>query len=122
MIRKEDRNKKRKKRHLRVRKRLFGTAERPRLNVFRSSNNIYAQLIDDTVGHTIASASTLDKEFQAKGVNGGTVEAARIVGEMIAKRAIDKGHKVVVFDRGGYLYHGRVKALAEGAREGGLDF
>jgi large subunit ribosomal protein L18 len=122
VIRKEDRNKKRKKRHLRVRKRLFGTAERPRLNVFRSSNNIYAQLIDDTVGHTIASASTLDKEFQAKGVNGGTVEAARIVGEMIAKRAIDKGHKVVVFDRGGYLYHGRVKALAEGAREGGLDF
>lgn len=122
MIRKEDRNKKRKKRHLRVRKRLFGTAERPRLNVFRSSNNIYAQLIDDTVGHTIASASTLDKEFQSKGVNGGTVEAARIVGEMIAKRAIDKGHKVVVFDRGGYLYHGRVKALAEGAREGGLDF
>jgi large subunit ribosomal protein L18 len=122
VIRKEDRNKKRKKRHLRVRKRLFGTAERPRLNVFRSSKNIYAQLIDDTVGHTIAAASTLDPEFQAKGVNAGTVEAARIVGELVAQRALEKGHKSVVFDRGGYLYHGRVKALAEGAREGGLDF
>lgn len=122
MIRKEDRNVKRKKRHLRVRKRLFGTAERPRLNVFRSSKNIYAQLIDDTVGHTVAAASTLDPEFKAKGISAGTVEAARVVGELVAKRALDKGYKVVVFDRGGYLYHGRVKALAEGAREGGLDF
>lgn len=122
MIQKEDRNKKRKKRHLRVRKKLFGTAERPRLNVFRSSKNIYAQLIDDTNGTTLASASTLDAEFKAKGVSGATVDAARMVGEMIAKRALEKGFKAVVFDRGGYLYHGRVKALAEGAREGGLDF
>jgi large subunit ribosomal protein L18 len=122
VIQKEDRNKKRKKRHLRVRKKLFGTAERPRLNVFRSSKNIYAQLIDDTTGTTLASASTLDAEFKANGVSGATVDAARMVGEMIAKRALEKGYKAVVFDRGGYLYHGRVKALAEGAREGGLDF
>jgi large subunit ribosomal protein L18 len=122
VIQKVDRNKKRKTRHLRVRKKVFGTAERPRLNVFRSAKNIYAQLIDDSIGHTVVSASTLDAEFKAKGVSGGTVEAARLVGELIAKRAIEKGYKHVVFDRGGYLYHGRVKALADGAREGGLDF
>jgi large subunit ribosomal protein L18 len=122
VIQKEDRNEKRKKRHLRVRKKVFGTAERPRLNVFRSSKNIYAQLIDDTIGHTVAAASTLDAEFKEKGISGGTVDAARIVGELIAKRAVEKGYKKVVFDRGGYLYHGRIKALAEGAREGGLDF
>lgn len=122
MIRKEDRNKKRKKRHLRVRNKIMGTAERPRLNVFRSSKNIYAQLIDDMAGHTLASASSMDEEVKAKGVNGGTVDAARAVGELIAKRAVDKGYQSVVFDRGGYIYHGRVKALAEGAREGGLDF
>nr|WP_220184953.1 MULTISPECIES: 50S ribosomal protein L18 [unclassified Thermoactinomyces] len=107
---------------MRVRKKVFGTAERPRLNVFRSSKNIYAQLIDDTIGHTVASASTLDAELKEKFSNGGTVDAARAVGELIAKRAVEKGFKSVVFDRGGYLYHGRVKALAEGAREGGLDF
>ncbi|MGA8943442.1 MAG: 50S ribosomal protein L18 [Thermoactinomyces sp.] len=122
MIRKEDRNKKRKKRHLRVRNKIMGTAERPRLNVFRSSKNIYAQLIDDTAGHTLAAASSLDAEVKAKGVNGGTVDAARAVGELIAKRAVEKGFQSVVFDRGGYIYHGRVKALAEGAREGGLEF
>jgi large subunit ribosomal protein L18 len=122
VIQKGDRNKKRAKRHLRVRKKVFGTPERPRLNVFRSSKNIYAQLIDDTIGHTVASASTLDAELKDKITNGGTVDAARAVGELIAKRAIEKGFKNVVFDRGGYLYHGRVKALAEGAREGGLDF
>ncbi len=122
MIRKEDRNKKRKKRHLRVRNKIVGTAERPRLNVFRSSKNIYAQLIDDMAGHTLAAASSVDEEVKAKGVNGGTVDAARAVGELIAKRAADKGVQSVVFDRGGYIYHGRVKALAEGAREGGLDF
>lgn len=122
MIQKVDRNRKRKKRHLRVRKHVFGTPERPRLNVFRSSKNIYAQLIVDTVGHTLASASTLDPEFKQKGISGGTVDAAKVVGQLIAKRAIEKGYKKVVFDRGGYLYHGRVKALAEGAREGGLDF
>jgi large subunit ribosomal protein L18 len=120
VIQKEDRNKKRKKRHLRVRKKLFGTAERPRLNVFRSSKNIYAQLIDDQTGTTLASASTLEAEL--KGASGATVEAARNVGLLIAKRAQEKGLKSVVFDRGGYLYHGRVKALADGAREGGLDF
>lgn len=122
MIRKEDRNKKRKKRHLRVRNKIMGTAERPRLNVFRSSKNIYAQLIDDMAGHTLAAASSLDAEVKAKGVNGGTVDAARAVGELIAKRAVEKGFQSVVFDRGGYIYHGRVKALAEGAREGGLEF
>ncbi|KFZ39525.1 MULTISPECIES: 50S ribosomal protein L18 [Thermoactinomyces] len=122
MIRKVSRNERRKKRHLRVRNKVFGTAERPRLNVFRSSKNIYAQLIDDMAGHTLAAASTLDKEIKEKGVNGGTVDAAREVGKLIAKRAADKGFNKVVFDRGGYIYHGRVKALAEGAREGGLDF
>jgi large subunit ribosomal protein L18 len=122
VIRKESRNERRKKRHLRVRNKVFGTAERPRLNVFRSSKNIYAQLIDDMAGHTLAAASTLDKEIKEKGVNGGTVDAAREVGKLIAKRAADKGYNKVVFDRGGYIYHGRVKALAEGAREGGLDF
>jgi large subunit ribosomal protein L18 len=121
VIQKVDRNKKRKQRHLRVRKKVFGTPERPRLNVFRSSRHIYAQLIDDTKGVTLASASTLDKELRDK-VNGGTVEAAHQVGLLIAKRAVEKGYKKVVFDRGGYLYHGRVKALADGAREGGLDF
>jgi large subunit ribosomal protein L18 len=122
VITKVDRNQKRKRRHLRVRKKVFGTAERPRLNVFRSSKNIYAQLIDDLSGHTVASASTLDPEFKELGIYGGNVEAARKVGELIAKRAIEKGYKKVVFDRAGYLYHGRVKALAEGAREGGLEF
>ena len=122
MIRKESRNLRRKKRHIRVRNKVFGTAERPRLNVFRSSKNIYAQLIDDMAGHTLAAASSLDKEIKEKGVNGGTVDAAREVGKLIAERAADKGYNKVVFDRGGYIYHGRVKALAEGAREGGLDF
>jgi large subunit ribosomal protein L18 len=120
VIQKADRNQKRKKRHLRVRKKLFGTALRPRLNVFRSSKNIYAQLIDDEAGVTLVSASTVEKEYQ--GAGGGTVDAAKSVGELIAKRAIEKGYNKVVFDRGGYLYHGRVQALADGAREGGLDF
>ncbi len=122
MIQKVDRNKKRKKRHLRVRKKIVGTLECPRLNVFRSSKNIYAQLINDQNGTTVASASTLDPDFRKIGKSGGTVEAAEWVGETIAKRAIEKGFKKVVFDRGGYLYHGRVKALADGARKGGLDF
>ncbi|PTX58196.1 LSU ribosomal protein L18P [Melghirimyces profundicolus] len=122
MIQKADRNKSRKRRHFRVRKKIMGTAERPRLNVFRSSKNIYAQVIDDINGHTLASASTLDAELKESGIYGGNVEAARKVGELIAKRASEKGIKKVVFDRGGYIYHGRVKALAEGAREGGLDF
>ncbi|MBU5594660.1 50S ribosomal protein L18 [Amphibacillus sp. MSJ-3] len=120
MITKQDKNIARKKRHLRVRKNLFGTAERPRLNVFRSNKHIYAQLIDDINGVTLASASTVDKEFSTQAT--GNTDAAKIVGEMIAKRALDKGHKQVVFDRGGYLYHGRVKTLADAAREAGLEF
>ncbi len=121
MITKADKNKARLKRHLRVRKNITGTAARPRLNVFRSSKHIYAQLIDDVAGVTLVAASTLDKEI-GEIKNGGSVEAAAQVGELIAKRAKDKGHEVVVFDRGGYLYHGRIKALADAAREAGLQF
>ena len=106
-------------RHKRVRGKVSGTPERPRLNVFRSETNIYAQLIDDTKGVTLVSASSLEKGFEGPGSN---CEAAKKVGEAIAQRAKDKGIEAVVFDRGGYLYHGRVKALAEGAREGGLQF
>ncbi|MGV2623026.1 50S ribosomal protein L18 [Halobacillus sp. ACCC02827] len=120
MITKADKNVVRKKRHARVRKNVFGTAERPRLNVYRSNNHIYAQLINDEAQVTVASASTVDKGFDLD--NTSNVEAAQKVGEMVAKRAIDNGFKVVVFDRGGYLYHGRVKALAEAAREAGLEF
>lgn len=120
MIKKPTRNSNRKKRHLRVRKNVRGTEECPRLNVYRSNKNIYAQLIDDINGTTLASASTVDKEFNSDVT--GTVEAASQVGELIAKRAQDKGYKSVVFDRGGYLFHGRVKALAEAAREAGLEF
>ncbi|WP_080876122.1 50S ribosomal protein L18 [Oceanobacillus timonensis] len=119
MITKPDKNVIRKKRHNRVRRTLSGTAERPRLNVFRSNKNIYVQLIDDVNGVTLASASTVDKEL---GIDGKNVEAAKEVGAAVAKRAIDKGYKSVVFDRGGYLYHGRIKALAEAAREEGLEF
>ncbi|TQS76058.1 50S ribosomal protein L18 [Ornithinibacillus gellani] len=120
MITKPDRNIARKRRHARVRKNLFGTQERPRLNVFRSNKHIYAQLIDDTNGVTLASASTQDKDLSVEST--GTVEAAKQVGELIAKRAADKGYKSIVFDRGGYIYHGRVKALADAAREAGLEF
>lgn len=120
MITKPDKNVVRKKRHARVRGKLSGTAERPRLNVFRSNQQIYAQLIDDVNGVTLASASSLDKELALQ--NGSNVEAATKVGELVAKRAVDKGIESVVFDRGGYLYHGRVKALAEAAREAGLKF
>ncbi|MFU0832292.1 MAG: 50S ribosomal protein L18 [Oscillospiraceae bacterium] len=119
MVKKADTNKARLKRHRRVRGKISGTAECPRLNVFRSTKNIYAQVIDDVKGVTLAAASTLDKDFNG---NGGNKEAAREVGKLIAKRAIAKGIEKVVFDRGGYLYHGRVKELAEGAREGGLKF
>lgn len=122
MITKEDRNISRQRRHKRVRARISGTAERPRLNVFRSNKNIYAQVIDDVSGRTLASASTLDKDFLALAVPGSTVEAAKKVGELVAKRAVQLGHKAVVFDRGGYLYHGRVQALADAAREAGLEF
>ncbi|MGJ3204137.1 50S ribosomal protein L18 [Geobacillus thermoleovorans] len=120
MITKVDRNAVRKKRHARIRKKIFGTAERPRLSVFRSNKHIYAQIIDDTKSATIVSASTLDKEFGLDSTN--NIEAAKKVGELVAKRALEKGIKKVVFDRGGYLYHGRVKALADSAREAGLEF
>lgn len=119
MVNKPDTNKARLGRHRRVRGKVKGTAQRPRLNVFRSTSNIYAQLIDDIKGVTLVSASTLDKEFKG---NGGNKEAAKAVGKMIAERAVKKDITEVVFDRGGYIYHGRVKELAEGAREGGLKF
>jgi len=122
MITKGDKNKARLKRHLRVRKKISGTAARPRLSVFRSSKHIYAQLIDDVTGVTLASASTKDKELSGVVGNGGNVESAAKVGELIAKRAQAKGVTVVVFDRGGYLYHGRIQALAAAAREAGLQF
>ena len=119
MVTKPDSNKARLKRHVRVRAKISGTAECPRLDVFRSNSNIYAQLIDDVKGVTLASASTIEKDFDgAKG----NKEAARKVGQLIAKRALDKGIECCVFDRGGYIYHGRVLELAEGAREGGLKF
>lgn len=119
MITKQDKNQVRKKRHARVRSKISGTAQRPRLNVFRSNKNIYAQLIDDVAGVTLVSASTQEKDFEGAGNN---VEAATKIGEIIAKRATEKNITAVIFDRGGYLYHGRVKALAEAARENGLEF
>jgi len=122
MISKADKNKARMRRHLRVRKKIEGTTERPRLNIFRSSKHIYAQIIDDSQGVTLVAASTLDKSIQEENSNGGNVEAARKVGKLIAERAKEKGLNSVVFDRGGYLYHGRVQALADAAREAGLEF
>lgn len=119
MVNRPDTNRARLHRHRRVRGRIFGTGERPRLNVFRSASNIYAQIIDDSKGVTLAAASSLEKGFEG---SGGNKEAAAKVGEALAKRAAEKGIKQVVFDRGGYLYHGRVKELAEGARKGGLQF
>ncbi len=122
MIKKENRKELRRMRHLRIRKRLSGTSERPRLSVFISLKNIYAQIIDDTKGITLVSASTLDKDLRDKVKSGKNVEAAKLVGALIAERALGKGIKNVAFDRGGFLYHGRVKALAEAAREKGLKF
>ena len=122
MLNKIDKNKKRASRHSKIRNKIVGTPERPRLNVFRSSRHIYAQVIDDATGTTLTSASTKDKEIAAKIADSNKVDAAKVVGQEIAKRAQDKGVKTVVFDRGGYLYHGRVKSLAEGARESGLEF
>lgn len=122
MLTKQDKNQARQVRHARVRRKVFGTTARPRLNVFRSNGHIYAQIIVDETGNTLAAASTLDPELKAQLKNGGNVEAAKAVGAAIAKRALEKGVKQVVFDRGGYLYHGRVAALAEAAREAGLEF
>lgn len=119
MITKADKNAVRKKRHARVRAKLTGTTTRPRLNVYRSNQHIYAQLIDDANSVTLVSASTLEKGINLDSNN---VEAAQKVGELVAQRAIEKGVKSVVFDRGGYLYHGRIKALAEAARTAGLEF
>ena len=119
MFKKVDKNSSRVKRHLRVRKKVSGTPERPRLSVYRSEKNIYAQIIDDVNAVTLVSASSLEKDFAAKG---GNKEGAKLVGEMIAKKALDKGVSEVVFDRGGYIYHGRVQQLAEAARETGLKF
>ena len=119
MISRIDRKVERERRHIRVRTKISGTTERPRLCIYRSNTNLYAQLIDDSKGITIASASTLDKEVKTKHSN---CEAAKEVGALIAKRAIDKKVKTVVFDRSGYIYHGVVKEFAEAAREGGLEF
>ena len=119
MVGKTDRKAERERRHIRVRRKVSGTAERPRLCVYRSNANIYAQIIDDVAGNTLVQASTLDKEIKIKHAN---KEAAKELGTLIAKRAADKKIKTVVFDRGGYIYHGVVKELAEAAREGGLEF
>jgi large subunit ribosomal protein L18 len=119
---KESRNDRRLKRHERVRKSLHGTPEKPRMCVFRSIKNISVQLIDDVNGHTLAAASSLDKEIKSKTPNGGNKEAAKAVGEAIAKKALAKGIENVAFDRGGFLFHGRVKELADGARAAGLKF
>ena len=118
MIKRPDTKAQRLKRHKRVRAKISGTPERPRLNVFRSLNHIYAQIIDDVNGRTLVAASSVEKGFGA----GGNCEAAKKVGQLVAERAIAKGIEEVVFDRGGYVYHGRVQSLAEGAREGGLKF
>ena len=120
MIKKQNSNVARLARHARVRKKVSGTAEVPRLCVYRSLKNIYAQIIDDTTGRTLVSASSLDAELKEN--YGGNKEAAKAVGEAVAKKAVEKGIKTVVFDRGGYVYHGRVAELAEGARQGGLEF
>lgn len=119
MVKKTDRKMERRRRHIRVRRKVSGTAERPRLCVYRSNANIYAQIIDDVAGNTLVSASTLDKEIKTKKSN---IEAAKEVGALIAKRAAAKKITTVVYDRSGYIYHGVVKALAESAREGGLEF
>lgn len=122
LISKGDKKKLRLKRHLRVRKKINGTQSRPRLNIFRSGKHVYAQVIDDSIAKTIVSASTLDKELKEKISNGGNIDSAKKVGQLIAQRAKQAGIHQVVFDRGGYLYHGRIEALASAAREEGLEF
>ena len=122
MLKKADKNAKRLQRHKRVRRKVFGTPQRPRLCVFRSSNNIDAQIIDDTNRVTLVAASSLDEAVKGAVNHTGNKEAAKMVGEMVAKKAVEKGITEVVFDRGGYIYHGRIKELAEGAREAGLKF
>ena len=122
MLKKADKNAKRLQRHKRVRRKVFGTPQRPRLCVFRSSNNIYAQIIDDTNRVTLVAASSLDEAVKGAVNHTGNKEAAKMVGEMVAKKAVEKGITEVVFDRGGYIYYGRIKKLAGGGREAGLKF
>ena len=122
MVSKESRQLVRAKKHMKIRNRFSGTAERPRLAVFRSNNHMYAQIIDDTVGNTLVSASTLEKEVKAEIEKTNNVDAAAYLGTVIAKRAIEKGIKEVVFDRGGFIYQGKIAALADAAREAGLEF
>ena len=122
MVSKESRSKVRAKKHLRLRNRFSGTAERPRLAVFRSNNHMYAQIIDDTVGNTLVAASTLEKAVKAELEKTNNVDAAAYLGTVIAKRALEKGITAVVFDRGGFIYQGRIAALADAAREAGLEF
>ncbi|OUP48938.1 50S ribosomal protein L18 [Lachnoclostridium sp. An181] len=122
MVSKKSRTEVRVNKHRKLRNRFSGTAERPRLAVFRSNNHMYAQIIDDTVGNTLVSASTLQKDVKAELEKTNNVDAAAYLGTVIAKKAIEKGIKTVVFDRGGFIYHGKVKALADAAREAGLEF
>ena len=122
MVSKKSRSEVRRKKHMKLRNRFSGTAERPRLAVFRSNNHMYAQIIDDTVGKTLVSASTLDKDVKAECEKTNNVEAATVVGTVVAKKALEKGITTVVFDRGGFIYQGKIKALAEAAREAGLEF
>ncbi|MCI9072463.1 MAG: 50S ribosomal protein L18 [Lachnospiraceae bacterium] len=122
MVSKESRQKVRVKKHMRIRNRFSGTAEQPRLAVFRSNNHMYAQIIDDTVGHTLVSASTLEKAVKAELEKTDNVDAAAYLGTVIGKRAVEKGITKVVFDRGGFIYHGKIAALADAAREAGLEF
>jgi len=122
MVKKESRSKIRVKKHLKLRNRFTGTPQRPRLAVFRSNNHMYAQIIDDTVGHTLVAASTLEKDVKAELSKTNDVEAAAYLGKVIAKKALEKGINKVVFDRGGFIYQGKIKALADAAREAGLEF
>ena len=122
MVSKESRSANRIKKHMKIRNRFSGTPERPRLAVFRSNNHMYAQIIDDTVGHTLVAASTVEKDVKAELEHTNDVAAAAYLGTVIAKKALDKGIKTVVFDRGGFVYQGKIKALAEAAREAGLEF
>jgi len=122
MLNKPNSNRNRVVKHQKLRKKISGTSERPRLNVYRSLTNIYAQVIDDSIGKTLVSASTLDEEIKGKLKNGGNKEAAHLTGKLIGQKAVEKDIKKVVFDRSGYLYHGRVKEVADGAREAGLEF
>ena len=122
MVSKQSRSEIRRKKHYRLRNRFAGTAERPRLAVFRSNNHMYAQIIDDSIGHTLVAASTLEKEIKAELENTDTVDAAAYVGTVIAKKKKKKGITAVVFDRGGFIYQGKIQALADAAREAGLEF